>query len=177
MSSISEEQVFERRLELVEQSIDRYGKYLFNYLYQLCGHWQDAEDLLHNLWTLVLHKFPEEHLDQIGILRRKARQLFIDYSRRKSNNPVSSMEELPEKETAATSHEPYSEEDETIFMENFFTEYEIDLSPEKRRAVWLYARYGYTYAAIATELNKSPNTIGDWIREARQQFSKALETS
>ena len=170
------EDILEKRMLLVEQSIDLHGGYLFHLLHQWTNNRHDAEDLLNDLWALVLRAFPERKIGQFGLLRRKAYQIFIDHQRRKKNNPVTAMESLPEA-PAAPITEPYNDRDEAQFKERFFAEYSVELDPEKREAVWLYARYGLTYEEIATRFDKSANTIGDWIRQARELFSNAIETN
>lgn len=167
------EEILDKRLALVEEAIDLHGGYLFHLLCEWTKNYHDAEDLLNELWALVLRAFPEGKITQFGLLRRKAYQLFIDYQRRKQRNPVTTVETLPEISNTLTT-EPYDEQDEIKFRNRFFAEYQVELEPEKQKAVWLYARYGYTYAEIAEQLNKPASTIGDWVREARELFSNAL---
>lgn len=167
------EDILEQRMLLVEQAIDLHGGYLFHLLCQWTNNRHDAEDLLNDLWAFVLRAFPEKKIGQFGLLRRKAYQIFIDHQRRKKNSPVTVMETLPDA-PVLPSTEPYDNRDEEQFKERFFAEYNVGLDTEKREAVWLYARYGLTHAEIAEKFNKSPNTIGDWIRHARQLFADAL---
>jgi len=63
-------------------SVDTYHTYLRDYLFGLCGQWQDAENLLQDLWQYVLLHFEDDQIDSVNLLRRKAYQLFIDHYRR-----------------------------------------------------------------------------------------------
>ncbi len=165
---------FNRRLKLVEQSIDRYGNYLQGYLYFLTKQWQDAETLFDDLFIYALNKLPEEKLTHIGILRRRAFHMYVDSYRRKKRNPVTTVEELPDSPCLAHPEEPFSPEADKKFKESFFSDYPVDLKPLQKEALWLYARHGYTYQEIARILGKSPSTIGDWITLSRKKFAEHL---
>ena len=166
---------FDRRINLVEDSIDRHGDYLLHYLHSLTRQWQDAEDLANDLWVHVLHRFSEDKIMHIGILRRKAYQLFTDFWRKKRRNPVQTMDTLPETIETTPSLEFYTQDDEDQFKENFFKEYNLPLCKDQQDALWLYARYGFTYKEVAAKLNKPVSTIGDWIKHARSLFTTTLE--
>ena len=166
---------FDKRILLVEEAIDRYGDYLQHYLYSLTRQWQDAENLTNELWIHVLHRFSEDKINHVGILRRKAYQLYSDFWRKQRRSPITSVETLPEIISTTANTEIYSQDDEEQFKENFFKDYNISLTELQRDAVWLFARYGFTYKEIAEKLNTPSSTIGDWIKHARHVFSQSLE--
>lgn len=171
------EEEFDRRMRLVERSIDQHGQYLLHYLHSLTKQWQDAENLYNDMWVFVLNRFAEDKIMHVGFLRRKAYQLFVDYWRRCQRNLVTTTDELPETEVLPMSDESYSVEDEANFKSRFFAEYAVNLSTDQQDAVWLYARYGFTYKEIAERLDKPPSTIGDWITHARSLFSDYITTT
>ena len=168
---------FNQRLSLVEQAIDRYGSYIQHYLYGLTKQWQDAEGLADDLWVLVLNKFPEDKILHIGMLRRKAYQLFCDEWRKKQRNPFLAVEEVPDYPLPRTVEEALSEQEEQALKLRFFEEYRVDLEPLQKEALWLYARYGMTYKEIAAKLNKPASTIGDWITQSRKVFADYLNNN
>lgn len=166
---------FDRRLALVEQAIDRYGGYLQGYLFDLTKQWQDAEDLLSQLFVHVLHRFPEERIMQVGVLRRKAYQLFVDYWRKKQRSvPTVDEESGHEQPAANVAPEPQTEEEEAAFKARFFSDYDVGLSEAQKEALWLHARYGYTHVEISKQLGVPSSTIGDWIKHARKRIAERI---
>jgi DNA-directed RNA polymerase specialized sigma24 family protein len=87
---------FERRVAAVTQAVDDYQRYLLDYLYRLTRQWQDAENLLQDLWRHVLLNFDEDKIRALPLLRRKAYQLFIDHYRRQVRRGEILSDELPE---------------------------------------------------------------------------------
>lgn len=165
---------FDRRIILIEQCLAKYGRYLLLYLYSLTKQWQDAETLLDDLFIYALNKLPEEKLTHIGILRRRAFHMFVDFNRKKKRNPVVTVAELPDSPCATHPEEPFSLESDTKFKESFFADHPVDLKPIQKEALWLYARHGYTYKEIAKRLDKPSSTIGDWINHSRKLIADHL---
>ncbi|MEM7602433.1 MAG: RNA polymerase sigma factor [Verrucomicrobiota bacterium] len=162
---------FEERRKLLEQAIDTYGLYLQNYLYGLTGQWQDAENLLNDLFVFALHRFSKEKLTHVGMLRRKAYQLFVDLYRKRGRNPLEAREHLPEQSTPGY-HEGISDEEDAAFKKRFFEEHPAGLTDLQMDVLWLHARHGYTFKEIGQKLHKPPSTIGDWIKQARAKLAE-----
>lgn len=172
---MSEDELFDRRTRLVEHAIDDYGSYLLNYLSGLTKQAQDAEELFDDLWIFVLNRFDESEISQLGLLRRKAYQLFVDYWRKKQRNPVIAVEDVPE--IAMPSHtysEPFTDAEDAAFKEKFFAEHGTKLPSDQQDALWWHARYGMTFQEIGIEMGKAPSTIGDWIDRARLSIAEGL---
>ncbi len=163
--------VFERRLIAVTQSVDDYHTYLRDYLFRLTRQYQDAENLLQDLWRHVLLHFQEDQIHALPLLRRKAYQLFIDYYRRKARRGEILADELPEVPAQRQAH-AFTAEDESAFRDKFWSEYPgIELTSPQKEALWLHARYGFTCKEIETRLNVPASTIGDWIMLGRKRLS------
>lgn len=166
---------FDRRVALVMEAYDKFHNYLQSDLYRLTQQWQDAENLLQDLWKHVLHHFPEEHVGKIGILRRKAYQLFVDQYRSRKRRKETITDEVPEPQTEQKSSEAFSEAEEAALKERFWSEYpDLPLSDPQKEALWLHARFGYTYQEIAEILDTPKSTIGDWISLARNLLQEEL---
>jgi RNA polymerase sigma factor (sigma-70 family) len=167
------EAAFERRMAAIRQAVDDYHSYLLDYLFRLTRQWQDAENLAQDLWRHVLHHFDEDKIHCLPLLRRKAYQLFIDHYRRLVRRGEVFSDSPPEVvETRTASAE---DDDEAGLQQRFWSEYpDIDLSEPQKEALWLYARYGYTFKEIEQKLGTPASTIGDWIALARKKLAEAI---
>lgn len=169
------EAVFARRLELVSEAVDLYHEYLQGYLYRLTSQWQDAENLLQDLWQHVLLHFPEGHIRQLGILRRKAWQIFVDFHRSRKRRGEVLAEEMPEPETSTVSQEAYTQAEEKALRSSFWNGFPgIDLTDQQKEAVWMHARYGFTYKEIEERLGVPSSTVCDWVALARERLAGSL---
>ena len=168
---------FERRLATVEAAIDKHGNHLQGFLITLTKNTHDAEELFDDLWVHVLHRFKIEDISKMGYLRRKAYQLFVDFWRKKQRNPVTTVEILPEEPASSAFHDAATPEEEEALKRNFFAEYDAGLSDDQRDALWLHARYGYTFTEIGKLMQKPSSTVGDWIAQARKSFAEAFNST
>lgn len=170
------EALFDRRLELVAEAIDLYHTYLHSYLFSLTHHWQDAQDLAQELWRHVLLHFPLEKIGQLGLLRRKAYQLFVDRYRSRRRRSEILTDELEDLDPAPPDREAFTQAEEAALKERFWAEYPgIDLTDTQKEALWQHARYGYTYEEIAERIGVPKSTIGDWIALGRKKLKEQLE--
>lgn len=166
---------FDLRLKLVDQAIDRHGSSLLAYLTSLTRNPHDATELFDDLWMHVLYRFEEEDITSFGLLRSKARQIFIDWWRKRQRDPVTAVEDLPDTpEQADPFSTPATEEEEQALKENFFSQYDTELSEDHINALWLHAYYGYTMVEIGKITEKPPSTVGDWIRHAREALAACI---
>jgi DNA-directed RNA polymerase specialized sigma24 family protein len=165
----------DRRLELVTEAADLYHTHLLEYLTGVTGNQADAKDILQNLWRYVLLHFKENQIQQIGLLRRKAHQLFIDHLRFQKRRPEVVTDELPEVPADAGQQQTYSPDEEQRLKERFWGDYPgIDLTGLQKEALWRHARYGYTYAEISNQLNVPVSTVGDWIALCRKKLAAVI---
>lgn len=168
---------FERRLAAVTRAVEDYHSYLLDYLHRLTRQYQDAENLLQDLWRHVLLNFDEEKIHALPLLRRKAYQLFVDHYRRQVRRGEVLAEELPEVPVAATSFTDESEAGEKALQEKFWSEYPtVALTGPQKEVLWLHARYGLTYKEIEARLGIASSTVGDWIILGRKQLAAAINT-
>lgn len=169
--------VFDRRSALVMQAVDTYHEYLLHYLTGLTRHEQDAEDLLQTLYRHVLLHFKEEHIGSLGILRRKAKQIFIDQYRYRQRRNEQLTDSYAGIEPHAKPYEPETPEEEAEMEANFWAEFPgIELTKQQRQCIWLHARYSYSYTEIAEQLGIGKSTVGDAVAVARQAIKASLET-
>ena len=64
---------------------------------------------------------------------------------------------------------------EASLRARFWSEYpDIDLTALQKEALWLHARYGFTFKEIEQRLGTSSSTIGDWIALGRKKLSEAI---
>lgn len=171
----TEEAVFERRLAAVSRSVDDYHTYLQEYLHRLTRQWQDAENLLQDLWRHVLLNFDEAHIRSLPLLRRKAYQLFVDHYRRQIRRGEILADDLPEVPTQQDTFAASTPEEEDAVKTRFWSEYPaIDLTPQQKDVLWLNARYGFTYKEIEARTGIASSTVGDWIAIARTRLAEAM---
>ncbi|MFD2257707.1 RNA polymerase sigma factor [Luteolibacter algae] len=169
------EAVFERRKVAVKQSIDEYHGYLQNYLYGLTRQWQDAENLLQDLWQYVLLRFKEDQIGSLPLLRKKAYQLFIDHYRRMVRRGETLSDSPPEPVTRPMTPDAYTDAEEIALKEKFWSEYPgIDLTEEQKEVLWLHARYGFTFAEIEEKTGVSSSTACDWVAHGRDCIAKFI---
>jgi RNA polymerase sigma factor (sigma-70 family) len=169
------EAVFERRVAAVTQSVNDYQTYLRDYLYRLTRQWQDAENILQDLWRHVLLNFDEDKIHALPLLRRKAYQMFIDHYRRQVRRGEVLFDQLPEVPIQAHKVVEFTEDGEAALRDRFWAEYPtLDLSTQQKEVLWLHARYGFTFKEIETRVGVPSSTIGDWITLARKQLADAI---
>jgi DNA-directed RNA polymerase specialized sigma24 family protein len=167
------EEKFSRRMELVVESIDLHHTCLLNYLRSMAGH-HNAEDILQELWKFVVVHFPEDKIDCLPLLRRKAYQLFVDDYRKnvsRGNVMEKARHEIADDEPKYV----YDEADEGRLQEKFWREFPVELTHEQKMVIWHHARYGLTFSEIETELGVKASTAHDWVKLARKQLEKYVQ--
>lgn len=167
---------FDYRKELVGKSFDQHQATLQSYAYGMCGDWASAEDLTQKLWHRVLVHFPEKYICELGILKRKMYQIFVDGYRKAVTRRETLMAETPDVVSNKGSFQPSSDEEEAAFRKSFFSDFaDAGLSEQQAEALWLNARYSLTYVEIAEKMGVGKSTVGDWIVDARTRILKTFE--
>lgn len=168
---------FERRKALVMRSVDLYQDYLMYDAYEKTRNWHDAENLMQDLWEHVLLHFREEYIGNLGILRRKLFQKFVDEYRYKKRRSEVLTDRPPEPAEPSAAAEALTDAEEAALKVRFWEEYpDIALTDLQKQAVWLHARFGYTYQEVAQKIGVPKSTIGDWIAHARTELTRYLNT-
>lgn len=158
------------------EAVDLYHCSLQDYLYRLTRQWQDAEDILQELWKYVVVHFPEDKITSLSLLRRKAYQLFVDRYRAAKRRPELLTDNVPET-LHAEGETCFTEATEQGMKEKFWQEFPgIDLSDAQKDVLWLHARYGYTYQEIQDRCGLASSTVGDWIAQGRRRLADYLNT-
>jgi DNA-directed RNA polymerase specialized sigma24 family protein len=144
VSTETVEALFERRVAAVSHSVDDFLTYLLKYLFSLTRQWQDAENLLQDLWRYVLLNFDEDKIHALPLLRRKAYHLFLDHYRRQVRRGEVLAEEVPDVPAQQPDFAPFTEDGEAALRERFWSEYPgITLTEKQKEVLWLHARYGF----------------------------------
>ena len=167
------EQDFARRVDFVMAAVDLYHTHLLNYLRTLTTH-HNAEDILQELWKFVVVHFPEDKIDCLPLLRRKAYQLFVDHYRRevaRGRVIESAKYEIAPEEAKHV----YDEADDERLQARFWQEFPVELTDEQKTVIWHHARYGLTFEEIELELGVKASTAHDWVKLARKQLKKYVE--
>ena len=169
---------FDRRLELVNEAIDKYHTYLVGYVCNLCRNYQTAEDIMQEVWVYVLNHFEESLIGCLPILRRKAWQKYIDFYRAQKRRREVPSDTLPEVSVPHWNDaEPATEAEEKEFRNLFWGNFEgIDLNDQQKEILWLHARYKHSYKEIESMTGIPTSTIGDWIKLARQKVADYLNS-
>jgi len=167
---------FDARMELVMQAVDKYHNYLLQYLIGYTRNHHDAEDLLQTLWKHVLLHFPQEKIGKIGLLRRKAYQIFVDAYRFRKRRAEQLTPDYTGIEPESRAYEPGSDAEEAALKEQFWDEFQgINLTDTQRECIWLHARYGYSYSEIGQKLGIGKSTVGDAVTNARHEIKQMME--
>lgn len=166
---------FERRLAAVSEAVDDHHTYLLDYLYRMTHQWQDAENLLQDLWKHVLLNFEEDKINCMPLLRRKAYQLFVDHYRRQVRRGEILSDNLPDVPVQPASYADATDAGEALLKARFWSEYPtLDLTEHQKDVLWLNARYGYTYKEIEEKTGIAASTVGDWIALARKKLADII---
>jgi len=169
------EAVIERRAQLVSEAAEEHHVSLLHYVHGMTRQWQDAENIVQELWRYVLVYFPEHNIKRRGTLFDKARKLVIDHYRASQRKPAMGADELDEHHMDKQSRDVTGEAEEMRLKENFFAEYpNLELSDDQKHVLWLHARYGYTYREIHSMTGQSVSTVGDWIALGRKRLAAAI---
>jgi DNA-directed RNA polymerase specialized sigma24 family protein len=168
----SAEAMFNRRMQLVMESVSLHHRYLVTYLMSFAPH-SNVEDVVQDLWKYVILNFPIEKIQDLGLLRRKAYQIFVDHYRKaRTLNEMKAkveLEPLPEHGEAA-----FDDRSEAELKERFWLEYDIGLTDQQQEVVWQHARYGLTFEEIEMMLGVKASTAFDWVRLARKKLAAVL---
>lgn len=165
---------FDERMAAVTRSIELYHPYLERYLNGMTQNHADTGDLLSKLWMYVLHRFKDQEIGEITLLRLKARQLFIDLYRQRRRSRIQTVEILPEPDNQYAGEEPYSEKRDAALKLEFWEKYPVNLPDRYKEALWLNARHGYTLAQIADKLDVPRSTVGGWVARVKAELAKIL---
>ena len=164
--------VTDRRAQLLTESAREHHVSILHYVHGMTKQWQDAENIVQELWRYVLIYFPEHNIKRRGVLFDKARKLVIDHYRTTERKPAMGAAELEDHHMAKQSREAHSTAEEARLKNSFFAEYpDLPLTDSQKNVLWLHARYGFTYHEINSMTGHSVSTIGDWIVLGRKRMA------
>ncbi len=160
----------------VGKAYDAYGNVLLEYIRRFISNHHLAEDLFQTLWQTVLENLPACQITQIGVLKRRVRQIIINRFRTKM---LMQEIQLPENEEELVREnrisEPRTEKDEIEFKNAFWDNFkDVQLTDNEKDAFWLKEHCGYTINEISAHFDVPLSTASDWIRKTRRLCSEYL---
>lgn len=159
---------FDLRMEQVTLAIDRYHQYLVEFVYSRTRQWQEAEDIVSDLWRYVIKHVNLDKICNLKVLRAKAHFLFLDWYRRQKNREILS-EGFYEMPIAASPDGPETDAEIAACEKRFWAEFpEINLTENQKKALLLNV-YGYTLKDIGKQLGTAQSTVGDWVKKAKSE--------
>lgn len=167
----------ERREKAVLEAIQAHGEEVMRYLIGRTRNKYDAEDIIQQLWLYAFRLGNPEKIVLIGWLKSKAKHLHYDLIRARGRKNET---EIPEtQESSIVSHpfqlSHFGNEEEA--RAKFWSEHPIpDLEEKKKEALWLHARYGFTFEEVGERLNVSSSTAHDWASETRKRVVNYLNS-
>jgi RNA polymerase sigma factor (sigma-70 family) len=156
----------DEREQALTAAMREYGSFIFWYLNQLSSDHAFVDDVAQLFWVHVYQKFPLEKFGEIGLLKNKARQVFIDETRkRKVRDFVTYAEDPYESVDKDSLRSQRDDPDEPRFYEQFWERFDsLELPETHKQIFWLHHRYEYTMTEIAEILSIAPSTAHDWLK-------------
>lgn len=135
------------------------------------------DDVAQIFWVHVYEKFPLEQFREAGLLKNKARQIFIDETRkRKVRSFVSYTEDPYESVDKEALRAQRDDPNEPRLYEQFWERFHsLDLSETHKQIFWLHHRYEYTMKEVSEILNIAPSTAHDWLKLVKSRCLNYLE--
>lgn len=157
-------------------SVDRYHRYLVEFVCGFTGQRHDAEDIVQELWRYVVVHFPEDKIKSVSLLRRKAYQLFVDRYRSKVRRQEVVTDSVPDRPISLGTELHFSAAGEAELKASFWDGFAgIELTDLQKEALWQHARYGYTFQELEQRLGVPASTIGDWVKLGRRRITEMLD--
>lgn len=165
------------RPEIFDSAVKEHSGAMLHYLYSLCNDWQIAEDLSQDLWKAVHRSFKTEAVQQKPLLYNKAKQVFIDYYRKKKRRvELDYTDELPEPVLMPMRTEPESKEDDDLLYDRFWEMFYPDKYDEvSKRIFWLKERYDYSMDEITEITGIARSTAHDKLKRLKIACRLRLE--
>ncbi|MFD2255057.1 RNA polymerase sigma factor [Luteolibacter algae] len=167
----------ERREKAVLEAIQEHREELMRYLIGHTGNKYDADDIFQQLWWYALRRGKPEKIVRIGWLKTKARSLFYDSIRSRDRKKETEIPEGLENKQVSLAFQLSHFDNEQEARAKFWSEHPIsDIEEEKKEALWLHARYGFTFEEVGERLNVSSSTAHEWASEARKRVANYLNS-
>jgi len=163
-------------LEEFEAALEAHSGAMLHYLFGLCRDLQVAEDLSQELWASVHRNFSVSQYNQKALLYTKAKQVFIDWYRKKKRRPDLHFSEIEHDFVVMPGRrEAGSSEEEQVLFEQFWEMFYPDEYDElSKRIFWLHHRYGYTMEEVSQKVNLSSSTAHDKLKRLRERCRQRL---
>lgn len=158
----------------LERSVRDYHTFFVQYAYRILRNWADAEDAVSELWRYAIVHLKDEHIDCLPILRRKLYFLAIDSIRKRKGKEVL-CEEFDQMPMQAPPEDAFTQEEELSLADKFWSELgPVPLTDDQKTATWSSIRFGFTYDEIASRMNASRSTVGDWVAKGKKVIRDAM---
>jgi DNA-directed RNA polymerase specialized sigma24 family protein len=154
------------------------GEHVYGYLCKLThGDSHLAEDLFEETWTSAYKSFKTEQFTHIALLKRRAKQVFINHKRKADVRSIvefrADMDDIPveyvpkEEGTAGA---------DAAIREKFWSMFApLDFDPVDKECFWLLHRYGFTIEEVSLRVKMPVSTIHDRVSKLKRACVERLE--
>lgn len=148
------------------QLVDATQNDLYRFLYFLCGSGPLAQDLCQEAYVKAFQNIRDldDPVKFMGWIKAMARNLFIDFTRKKSNQ---NEEDFAEENVEVMDTAEGSETEQVMIVRETLTQ----LETESREVLILVDMEGHSYIEAAEILGITESAVRSRLHRARQQFS------
>ncbi len=171
-----------QRQQTIKQAVQHYGKRLFAFIYSRVKNYEDAEDILQDVWYQLSSIIDTEPVEQLSAwLYRVSRNRIVDKYRKQTNLALEDMMyedengEMVMQEVLFSDYKlPDTELDRASFMESLFKA--LDELPQNQRDVFVWNELeDLTLQQIADKTGENIKTIISRKRYAVAHLRKRLQ--
>ncbi len=156
---------------IFENEVLVHYKYFIEIAARMTRNYPDAEDLVQDTYIRAfrfIHTF-EPGSNSKAWIYRIMKNLFINYSKKKTNHPVSSLDDII--------YEPKIESDEHSIMRYDVNTLMQKIKDEYRLVIILFHLEEFSLIEISQTLNWPLGTVKSRLHRARKEFKKVLTES
>ncbi len=175
-ASSNDFQPSDERREALRSAMLLHGAQIYGYLCSRTGDAELAKDLSQETWLKVYRYFELCQFTEIGLLLRKARQVYLDHRRTaKIRSIVEFRPELAPSGDPAPIVSMDSHSEASLWEEfwNLFPSLVFD--PVDQQCFWLIYRHNYTTKEVSERVGMPPSTIHDRVSRLVKQCREALD--
>jgi RNA polymerase sigma-70 factor, ECF subfamily len=160
-----------KSVEAFEKEILVHYKYFLDIAVRLTKSYPDAQDLIQDTFMRAYRFFHtyERGSNSKAWIYRIMKNLFINYSRKKTSHPTSSID--------AIIYEPQTQSDEQNVMRYDITRLMEKIKDEYRMVIILFHLEEFSLIEISQTLNWPLGTVKSRLHRARKEFIRVLRES
>jgi len=167
----------EARIDAYERAIDLFESHTLRYFEHMTRDFHLAEDLSQELWLTIYKRFKTSQFFELGLIMRKAYQVFIDNARKRNvRSFVILSSSPPEAISPPVFAEAFTEEEIQHLKQYWWDMYPcIDLTDTQKDVFWLKEYHGYTIQEISEILHVPTSTAHDWLNSAKRKCAAYMK--